>query len=98
MESKRKAVNIFMACEREFCFSVEECTINKIDSKAMVEVLMKDCLIKAEFTQLCEMTEVNVDKEFDLMLIYDRKIKEMNKAKSLRTEIMKKSPNLEKGH
>ena len=33
-----KAVNIFMACEREFCFSVQECTINKIDAQVMVEV------------------------------------------------------------
>ena len=28
-----KAVNIFMACERNF-FSVQECTINKIDAKS----------------------------------------------------------------
>ena len=45
-----KAVNIFVVCEREFCFSVQECTINKIDAKAM-EVLMKNSLIKADFTQ-----------------------------------------------
>ena len=114
-----EAVNIFMACEREFYFSVQECTINKIDAKAMVEVLMKNSLIKVDFTQLCVMTEVNVDKEVSHNLpeklirlfisvrshAYARKIKEMNKkadnlnkAKPLRTEIKKKSSNLEKGH